>query len=389
MDTTLQHTDVVMLGTFAAWNLGTLQARALPLASEIAELGVRATIVTTPWDLPSEAGAVDVVGAVLIINTRSISTRAPLKAVSQQLRWVRQMNPSLIHIFKPKGFGALAGRALMRSLPVIVDSDDWEGDGGWNQAAGYSALQQRVFQFQERDLLKNARHVTAASTLLAERARQLRDSENDPSVHRIENGLTSQRLADLAVDRCLPPSRIDPPVVVLYSRFAEFESDWLPRFIDALESTASRPLTLRIVGDAGRQPDHRLTASRVNIETMGYVSYSSISAILGGSTLAVYPYRDSLITRSKQSVKLLELMAAGCPVVASDVGDITATIGNGGVCVDGAAPNLFARTVTQLLESPSQLDSMSSAGMARARSRYGFKPLAKRLLEIYRAAGLR
>ena len=389
MNNTLRHADVVMLGTFAAWKLGTIQARALPLASELQKLGVRITIVTTPWDMPSEAGMVDVVDGVTIVNTNDTSPRAPLMAVMQQVQWVRRLSPALVHVFKPKGFGGLAGRALMRSVPVIVDSDDWEGDGGWNQVAGYPRLQQRMFQFQEHDLLRNALHVTAASTLLEERALRLRGTDRNLKVHRIANGLTTRRLTDLAAGRTFPPSRHDPPVVTLYSRFAEFEPGWLEAFTTALNLNLNRPLTLLIVGEPIAQSNRVKETELVKVEMMGYVSSDSIPAILGRSTLAVYPYRDSLITRSKQSVKLLELMAAGCPVVASDVGDVAATLGAGGDIVSGAEPETFARRVTQLLDAPDRLDSMSAEGQSRARLRFDFDSLARQLLDVYSDAGLR
>ncbi|MCZ7673362.1 MAG: hypothetical protein M5U34_42740 [Chloroflexi bacterium] len=35
-------------------------------------------------------------------------------------------------------------------LRLIVDSDDWEGWGGWNDRAPYSPLQKRFFAWQEQ-----------------------------------------------------------------------------------------------------------------------------------------------------------------------------------------------------------------------------------------------
>lgn len=386
MSTGRLSADVVMLGTFSTWNLGTIQARGLPLAQSLTERGIRIAIVTTPWDRPEEAGVIDMISDVLVINTSAASTRNPVPAVKQQLQWVRALNPSLSHVLKPRGFGGLAGRALLNHVPVVVDSDDWEGDGGWNDSGQYGWLQQRVFQAQEVDLLRNAHRITSASTLLAERAKQLRGDSTTTSL--IPNGLSNARIEHLGAARMHPPSVMNPPVVTIYSRFAEFETDWLPRYIDALSNAYSGEITVRIIGDSRVNPSPWLRPARVLIEQMGYVPYEDIPLLLGTSTLAVYPYRDSLITRSKQSVKLLELMAAGCPVIASDVGDVPLTLAEAGTVLDGASPFAFARATVDTLSNPAQLDAMSRQGIKLVGSRFRFDVLAASLLDTYRAAGL-
>src|SRR3712207_2312811 len=111
--------DIVMLGTFAAWRLGTLQSRALPLAIELRRQGVRCAIVTTPWDLPTERGLRDIISGVPLINTSATSPTAAWSAVAEQVRLVRALRPRAVHVFKPKGFGGLAARSLARELPVI------------------------------------------------------------------------------------------------------------------------------------------------------------------------------------------------------------------------------------------------------------------------------
>ena len=52
----------------------------------------------------------------------------------------------------------------------------------------------------------------------------------------------------------------------------------------------------------------------------GWVERSELPAYFGAAQVALYPYDDTLINRTKCSAKLVELMAAGVPVVASRVG---------------------------------------------------------------------
>jgi glycosyltransferase involved in cell wall biosynthesis len=374
--------DVVMLGTFSVWRLGTLQARALPLAHAVTERGLRVALLTLPWDAPQDAGVRDSVGGVAVINTRSARlTLAPMM-VRETVAWLRRTRPAAVHVFKPKGFGGLVASQLLGELPVIVDCDDWEGDGGWNNLARYNVAQRRLFDWQERTLLARADAVTAASTLLAQRARSLRAERSGDSVWRLPNGLSDDWRAQLASGRAeAAPSA---PSVLLYSRFAEFGADWLPRFVAALASERSEPVTLRLVGDAPRVEG----VGCVAVESVGYVPREALPRLLRSATLGVYPYEDALVTRAKQSVKLLEMMAAGCPVVASDVGDVARTLGAAGVPLPGADPSVFAREVARLLHTPDELRALRERGPARIARHFRVGKLAETLMAVYAACGV-
>ncbi len=368
--------DVVMLGTFALWRLGTLQARALPFARELAARGYRCAIVTSPWDMPSERGVVEVHDGVLIINTRS-SSATTLPAVQQQLDAVRRLRPRLVHLFKPRGFGGLAASRLIGQIPVIVDSDDWEGDGGWNQHGNYTLPQRRLFDWQERTLLRDADAVTAASTLLEYRAATLRGSSRN--VRRLPNGLAPSWIVELAAARGVarPDHERRHPTVLLYSRFEEFEPGWPDSFARSLRSLVPEARIVAVGGGGFN-----------GIEPLGYVARDDLPSVLASADVAVFPYRDSLITRSKQSVKLLELMAAGCAVVASDVGDVPAVLRNTGRVVAGHDPDRFAIESALLLRDQSGRRALGAAAHAQVRDRFSIPAIVDDLLAVYAVLGM-
>jgi glycosyltransferase involved in cell wall biosynthesis len=365
--------DVVMTGTFAAWRLGTLQARALPLATALQRHGVRCALVTVPWDLSSERGVLDIRSRVPLWNTSSASLRLTPVAVRQQLRAIAALQPRVVHVMKPRGFGGLSG-TLLRQTPVLVDADDWEGDGGWNRIGRYPLLQRRMFDWQERTLLRDANGVTAASTLLAQRARALRDGPGRGCVWHVPNVLPDEWIAELT-EACgqYTPVLDDTPTILLYSRFEEFGPDWLPRLLRALDDATDCPLRVRVIGDT--QPPCVDSVGRVVVELMGYVARDRLPRLLASASVAVFPYEDSLVSRSKNSVKLLELLAAGCPVIASDTGDVAPTIGEAGILLDGHAPEAFGRTVVTLLRHHALLHLMREAGPRRIRA--SFAPAAR------------
>lgn len=379
--------DIVMAGTFAAWRLGTLQARALPFARELQARGIRCAIVTVPWDKPDEAGVIDAISGVNIYNTATTGVLSFPFAVCQEVRQIVALKPGAVHVFKPKGYGGLAGWVLQGQRPILVDSDDWEGDGGWNQAGGYSRLQRRLFQWQEQSLLRSAHAVTAASHLLVHRARHLR-CRSPKSVSWVPNGLESSwahRLADGS--QRTGSDRGDRPTIVLYSRFAEFPRDWLPRFLSDLSERLPDEMQVTVV-TVGQDNLPSLEFPNVWFEQMGYVARDAVRVVLLRSHIAVYPYEDSLIARSKNSVKLLELMAAGCAVVASRTGDVPAVAADDALLLDRSEPQGFADAVVRLLRCPSEQARLSSAARARALTMFCVPSVVDRLEDAYRTAGV-
>jgi glycosyltransferase involved in cell wall biosynthesis len=384
-----------MAGTFSAWRLGTLQARALPLAMELTRHGLRCAIVTTPWDQPSEAGTVDVRGSVPVVSTNRTDLLSTPLAVRQQVATIRSLRARLVHVFKPKGYGGLAA-AFLRERPLVVDSDDWEGDGGWNRLGRYSIAQRRLFDWQERTLLRDADTVTAASTLLARRARAMRATATSDTVRFVPNGLARDWARELAEARLrhehvslTPTATATTPTVLLYTRFAEIGADWLPRFAAGL--SRCRPCArIVVVGDLPQEVARAIaTAGRLPPLTLcGYLSRSELAEVLGSSTLAVFPYDDTLVTRTKQSVKLLEQMAAGCPLVATDRGDVARVLGQAGVVVPDSDPLRFAEVVGQLLAASAVRRRMSAAGPARIAEHFTIERIAVDLMRCYDSLGI-
>jgi len=88
---------------------------------------------------------------------------------------------------------------------------------------------------------------------------------------------------------------------------------------------------------------------------------------------------------------VMEAMAAGLPVVATDVGDVSRLVADGinGFVVpcheQGHDP--MASALAKLLTDPGLRARMGAAGRARAESEFGLDRLAERVLRAYRQAG--
>lgn len=324
---------VLMLGTFAMQPKGTMSARAAGLASSLINRGWDVRIATVPWDNPKEAGRRYSLNNVPVINTTCISPHLAPLAVGELISVADKFGPDLIHLFKPKGFGDLAARVLRRrGVPVIVDMDDWEGDGGWNDRLPYSPIQRRIFQWQETSWPRLADGITVASRTLKQYALALDAAPRnilylpnmltDDRVHQLRDPSSSARERYPMLDIGSTSGR-----VLLYTRFVETSPEFVVAFLRKL--IARLPDSTMVI--AGRSADGAAEQSirsaatseglADKIEWLDWIDPGDLGWIARRCNVALVPFDDSLINRAKCSVKLLELLATGIPVVASSVGE--------------------------------------------------------------------
>ena len=379
---------VLMLGTFGFQPKATMRARALGMAAALQACGWDVLVGTTPWDYRPDAGRHWVECGVRVANTRVVRPALWPLAVAEMLRWQRVEQPALVHVFKPKGFGDLAGRVLRRRAPLVLDMDDWEGDGGWNDTGLYGPVQRRVFDWQERTLPARARSVTVASRELERRAIDL--GVPPDHVHYIPNGLTAERIEQLAT-ATRPLSDARGPRLLLYTRFVEFQPSFIvaalarvrSRFADVglvvAGSSSDGVAEMVLMREAGRAG---LSAA---ITCLGWIAPESLGSLARSCELAIHPFDDTRLNRSKCSVKLLELMAAGIPVLTTRVGENAQYVehGRSGWLVEPGDPEAFGAAAVQLLDDNAARRALGVAGAERASLRYGWDRLIDRLLAAY------
>jgi glycosyltransferase involved in cell wall biosynthesis len=164
---------------------------------------------------------------------------------------------------------------------------------------------------------------------------------------------------------------VPPPVIVLYTRFFEFP---LSRPLDVLVGVrASHPeARLLVVGEglfgehAGLMEEAGRRGLADAVDHVGWVQPEDLPRVLAGADVAIYPFDDTLINRTKSPVKLLELLAAGLPVVAERIGEPSVVIEDGvsGRLVQALDVSGFVAAVCEYL---SDAPARAKAGKAARR----------------------
>ncbi len=377
----------MMLGTFGLRPKATLRARALGIAVSLSQRWDFA-LTTTPWDHPADRGKRVVELGVPILNTRAASPLLFPLAVREMTRETTRHESDLIHLFKPKGFGDLAARRLSRRLSVVVDMDDWEGDGGWNELGAYGPLQRRLFDWQERTWPRRAAAVTVASHELHDRALSL--GAREEAVFYVPNGLTRNHFHAITnARRDLVPAQIrmavqSRHVVLLYTRFVEFSPLAVVHVIQGIRKRIPDAVLLVVGASADGRAEAEIQrnlsdrGAHDSVVFSGWTEPESIPSLLQLGNVAIHPFDDNLVNRSKCSVKLLELMASGVPVVTNRVGENASMIedGNSGSLVPPNDVDAMIRQASELLDDDSRAQRIGIEAQRRVANHFLWEHLA-------------
>ena len=383
---------IAMVGPFGLHPNKTMRSRAFSLARALAAREHVVRLFMPPWQTPAEAdksweeSGVGMRYVPLSGGTIGITRRL----VRETLAW----GPDVVHCFKPKAYSGLVGWWLWqfqrRRARLVIDTDDWEGWGGWNEIAPYSPLQKRFFAWQERWGMTHHHALTVASRALETIAWSL--------------GVPPERVAYLpngpgiggpgAVSgQQSPVAGRQSPVVLLYSRLFEFDTGRLVAILQDVK-TAVPDLSIFMVGAGLYEADatqfrQQLDAAGLTEATrdMGWVEPEALPGLLAAADVGLYLMEDTLLNRTKCPVKLADMLATGLPVVAEAVGQAPEYV------VDGRTGRLhpsgdedgLTASLIHLLQNPDERARLAAGAKAHIDAHFNWARLAQRLERVYSA----
>ena len=375
----MSKSKIAFVGGFAFSPKGTMSARAYPLAAELVKVGHEVTMFLPPYDHPEDCGQeweregvrIKNVGAKVSYdrNTGRLAKREYARLLFELIRDIRHYLPDMVHIFKPKGFaGAVGSYFLLRGAPAVLDCDDWEGWGGWNEVKAYPWMVKEYIDRQERWMMRRANAVTAASRVLQSRAAELRGDDGrvfylpncgaSAQGHELQNEV--RKISPMETRRQLGlPER---PLVLFSGHKDDAGAVQMMQYMVA-RIAHEVPVTMVLVGgEIAANP----TGGNENIVHFPRLSYRDFLRVVWACDFAAFPFSDDPVHWAKCSARIIDYMAMGKAVLTSAVGQNLEYIVNreSGVLVAPGDEPAFALKLKELVCN-AELRSRLGANAAR------------------------
>ncbi len=166
-------------------------------------------------------------------------------------------------------------------------------------------------------------------------------------------------------------------------------SKGLPDLIDAFEIVRKqRHSRLIIAGFPSKNIDMNKLRKQVDEYNLSdqvifdtrYIPVESIGNLMELAVCVVYPYYSST-----QSGSLQVAYAFGRPVIATAVGGLPEAVedGRSGFLVPPRAPEQLAKKIIKLIDSPKLANQMGEYARRLSETRYGWKPIAEKIINVY------
>jgi phosphatidyl-myo-inositol alpha-mannosyltransferase len=176
---------------------------------------------------------------------------------------------------------------------------------------------------------------------------------------------------------------VDGPTIGFLGRYDEPRKG-LPVLLDAMRTVVRRHPGARLLiagrGDAGELRKLVGPGLQPHVGLLGALSEADKAAFLRSVDVYCAP---NLLGESF-GVILIEALAAGAPVVASDLDAFASVLegGRSGVLVPRGNPDELARALSELVADPARRAALAERGRRRA-AEYDWSLLARRILTVY------
>jgi phosphatidyl-myo-inositol alpha-mannosyltransferase len=342
--------------------VGGVQGQVLGLARSLRELGVDARVIAPCDGPPPMAGIVSVGPSTRIPSNGSVAPIASGRAVARRtLEALRSFSPDVVHLHEPFAPGANHAALVGTTLPAVgTFHSARSGRNGWYD----------TFRTGLRPMLKRLSVATAVS---ADAARQV-ELTFHTECEILANGVDVGQY-----EHAEPWPAPIRPAIMFVGRHEPRKG--LAVLLDAF-ARLDRDATLWVVGDGPQTTELRRT-SPPNVEWLGRVSEDEKASRLRAASLACFP----AIEGESFGVVLLEAMASGTAVVASDIDGYRTVARDGAeaLLVPPSDPDALAAALRRALDDQRTRDDLIVAGRARA-AEFSMTHLAERFVKIYERA---
>jgi glycosyltransferase involved in cell wall biosynthesis len=281
---------------------------------------------------------------------------------------------------------------LLRGKPVHYDWDDWElkifevsTEGG----ALRNCL--RFFiSLLEKTLPKICDTVSVASERLKKECLRLGVDENRVFESHVGADL-SRFHPEVSGDMVLRKHSIRKPLVLYLGQLHGGQyADLFIKAAGKIRSEFNHDVQFMIVGDGYMAGELKKRCGELNLEEsiifVGAVPHDDVPRYIAAADVCVACFERNDVTMCKSPLKIVEYLASGKAIVASEVGEVPRMLKGAGILVapgDGAS---LAGGISRILNDNNLKLQLEKSARLRAEEKYNWKVTAEHILSAYQMA---
>ncbi len=362
--------------------------RALGFAQELARLNYDVTLLAVAPNR-RRGFASYVLNEVRIVETPDLMPRSgyDLWDALNRMAWVRQRQFELIHAFETRPVNLLPALLARRRLrvPLLTDWCDWFGRGGSvEQRANplLRAILRPLETFFEEYPRPRAAGTTVINAILQQKA--LRLGVPEERLLLLPNGanvvdISPQDSQGMRQRLGLP----EDAFILGYTGTLFLEDARLMAQTFDLLYAAHPQVRLLLIGYANLAVEEMVQAKTAVLRT-GPVSHQQLANYLAACNIGWLPLADNAANSGRFPMKVHDFMAAGRPLIVSDVGDLGDFVRRHGLgYVAPAEPTAMAQAINTALANPAALAEIGPHARHLAETEYTWPVVTARLAQFY------
>lgn len=279
--------------------------------------------------------------------------------------------------------------AVLRKKPLHYDWDDWEVKI-YEVSTQPGMLKNLIWSFLnilERTIPKIVDTISVASNRLKVECRKLGveqsrifDAHVGADITRFHPGVSGETVRQ--------KYGLKKPLVLYLGQLHGGQ------YVELFIETASRlinnyqeELSFMIVGDGYRAEELKKLASGLNLDGKliftGAVSHELVPQYIAAADICVACFEENEVTLCKSPLKIVEYLASGKAIVASNVGEVPNMLGKAGILTLPGDVGSLAEGIIKLIEDNNLRKNLERLARERAEKEYNWGVTAKNILVAY------
>jgi phosphatidylinositol alpha-mannosyltransferase len=350
---------------------GGVQSQVRDLARQLRRLG-ETVLVLSPGRPPAtgeeQHGLLETAGRAISVPANG--SRAPISpgpaAFGRTLARLSAFVPEVVHVHEPLLPGPPLAALLFSPAPVV----------GTFHRAGADALYRLEGHLLKGPARRRMKAVTAVSPAARETAEEVLGPF--PSLVELPNGVDLARFEALRLSRSSTFKDPAGPLLACLGRLEDRKG--LAVLLDAMR-LLGRPCRLVVIGDGPARAELELQAASIaGVSFLGALPDEEAARLVAAADCFVAP----ALRGESFGIVLLEAMAAGTAVAASDIPGYSLAAGGAAQLFPPGDAAALAETLRRLLSDRARREELVAAGLARA-ARCSITEVARGYVEIYRS----